>query len=103
MQVTLKTARELKGLTQTEAAKLLDISKDTLSNYERGKSYPEVPMIKKIEELYGFTYDQKVEIRCPKCRIKRVDAIVNGKGHTYEWLLNVAVNNWNQRWEGGEK
>lgn len=58
MQVTLKTARELKGLTQKEAAELLDISTDTLSNYERGKSYPDVPLIKKIENLYGFTYDQ---------------------------------------------
>ena len=58
MQVTLKTARELKGLTQTEAAELLNISKDTLSNYERGKSYPDVPLIRKIEKLYGFTYDQ---------------------------------------------
>lgn len=55
---TLKTARELKGLTQKEAASLLDISEDTLSLYERGKSYPDIPKLKKIEELYGIPYDQ---------------------------------------------
>lgn len=57
-KVTLKVAREIKGLTQAEAATLLGISKDTLSNYERGKSYPDVPVIRKIESVYGVTYDQ---------------------------------------------
>lgn len=57
-KITLKVAREIKGLTQAEAAALLGISKDTLSNYERGKSYPDVPIIRKIEDVYGVTYDQ---------------------------------------------
>jgi transcriptional regulator with XRE-family HTH domain len=56
--VTLKVARELCGLKQSEAAQNLGISVDTLSNYERGKSYPDVPIIRKIESLYGVTYDQ---------------------------------------------
>ena len=55
---TLKTARELKGLTQKEAAKLLEISEDTLSLYERGKGFPDIPKLRKIEELYGIPYDQ---------------------------------------------
>ena len=48
---TLKTARELNGLKQKDAAKLLGISVDTLRNYERGKSYPDIPISneKKIE------------------------------------------------------
>ena len=57
-KVTLRTAREICGLKQAEAAKILGISTDTLSNYERGKSYPDVPIIRKIESLYGVTYDQ---------------------------------------------
>lgn len=55
---TLKTARELKNLTQEEAAERLGISKDTLSLYERGKNFPDIPKLKKIEELYGIPYDQ---------------------------------------------
>ena len=54
--MTLKQARELKGYNQEEAAKLIGISKDTLGNYERGKSYPDVPIIRRIEELYGVPY-----------------------------------------------
>lgn len=53
---TLKQAREIYGYTQAEAAKLLHISVDTLSNYERGKSYPDVPVIKRIEALYDIPY-----------------------------------------------
>lgn len=58
--MTLKTARDRRGLKQQEAARLIGISVDTLSNYERGKSYPDVPIIKKIEEVYGVTYNQLI-------------------------------------------
>lgn len=55
---TLRTARDRLGLTQKEAAKKLGISDDVLSNYERGKTYPNVPMLQKIEEVYQVEYDQ---------------------------------------------
>ena len=55
---TLKTARELNGLKQKDAAKLLGISVATLRNYERGKSYPDIPILKKIEELYKLPYSR---------------------------------------------
>lgn len=57
---TLKTARERKGLTQENAAKLIGISTDTLGNYERGKSYPDVPVLRKIEEVYGIPYERLI-------------------------------------------
>lgn len=55
---TLKTARDRLGLSQKEAAKRLGISDDVLSNYERGKTYPNVLMLKKIESVYGVKYAQ---------------------------------------------
>ena len=36
--------------------KKLGLSVDTLGNYERGKSYPDVPIIRKIEEVYEIPY-----------------------------------------------
>ena len=57
---TLKTARETKGYTQEEAAKRIGISADTLGNYERGKSYPDVPILRKIEEVYGIPYERLI-------------------------------------------
>lgn len=55
---SLKEIRELRGWTQAEAARMLGVSVDTLGNYERGKSYPDVPVIRRIEEVYGLTYDR---------------------------------------------
>lgn len=43
------------------------------------------------------TRSQKIVVKCPKCRIQRTDAILNGRGHTTEWLKEVAIKNWNQR------
>lgn len=57
MGITLKSARINKGLGQIEAAKLIGISKDTLSNYERGETYPDIPVLKRIEEVYEIKYD----------------------------------------------
>ena len=58
--MTLKTARETAGLSQTQAAEELGISVYTLGNYERGKSYPDVPVIRKIEKTYGVPYDRLI-------------------------------------------
>lgn len=60
---TLKTARDLKGLSQKEAAIKIGVSVDTLSNYERGKSYPDVPTLQRIEEVYGITYDRLIFLK----------------------------------------
>ncbi len=57
MSITLKAARVNKGLTQKEAAKALDIAVDTLGQYEKGKTFPDVPCIKKMEALYGISYN----------------------------------------------
>ncbi|WP_281672675.1 helix-turn-helix transcriptional regulator [Pseudoramibacter alactolyticus] len=56
-KLRLAAARINIGMTQKEAAKKLGISVDTLGNYERGKSFPDVPIIKKIEKLYGIPFN----------------------------------------------
>lgn len=56
--MTLKAARINLGLTQVDAAALLGISKETLSNYERAVSFPDVPTIKKIEHVYKVPYSE---------------------------------------------
>lgn len=60
MAITLKAARVNRGYTQREAAVLIDVTEDTISNWERGKSFPNVPQLKKIEEVYGVTYNDLI-------------------------------------------
>lgn len=56
MKISLKAARANKGLTQKEAAKKIGISSDTLANYEKGVSFPDIPVIVNIEKVYGVKY-----------------------------------------------
>ena len=56
MSITMKAARVNRNLNQAEAAKLLGISRKTLQNYEAGISFPDVPVLKRIESLYKVSY-----------------------------------------------
>lgn len=57
MRVTLKALRANKGMTQEEAAKAIGVSQYTWQNYERGKTFPDVPTIEKIEKKFDITYN----------------------------------------------
>lgn len=57
MPMTLRAARVNKGLTQKEAAETLGVSRYTLGNYERGKSFPNVAVINRIEKAYEINYE----------------------------------------------
>lgn len=63
MSMTLKAARVNCGLTQKEAAEKLEISRSTLMSWENGKSAPREPHIRKLEQLYGVSYNEI--IFCP--------------------------------------
>ena len=56
-QITLKAARVNVNLTQADVAKKLDISISTIKNWEKGKTFPKQPMIEKLCEIYGVSYD----------------------------------------------
>ncbi len=60
MQITLRAARINVGLSQTEAAKKIGVTKDIISNWERAKSFPNAMQIKKIQDLYGVRYDDVI-------------------------------------------
>ena len=57
LKITLKAARVNAGFTQKTAAKELGVSKDTLGNWERYESYPDVTMIPTIERIYNIKID----------------------------------------------
>lgn len=56
MSITMKAARVNRNLNQIEASKLLGISRKTLQNYEAGISFPDVPILKRIESVYKISY-----------------------------------------------
>lgn len=55
---TLRALRYNCGLTLETASTLIGVSKDTLANYERGDTYPDAPIIKRIEDVYGVSFNE---------------------------------------------
>ena len=53
----LRIAREAKGWTQVYVAKILDITSQALSNYERGDRDPDTPLLKQLSEIYEVSSD----------------------------------------------
>lgn len=56
-KISLKAARVNADLTQKEAAKLLEVSKKTLQNWESHKTMPRTDKITTICKLYKIEYD----------------------------------------------
>lgn len=57
MQFSPKSARVEAGLTQIQAAKALGINKNTLANYESGKTSPSIDMAQRMAMLYNMKVD----------------------------------------------
>ena len=60
MKITLKAARVNAGLTQEEVAKKVKKSKNTIVNYENGKSSPDMATGQALAELYGCSVDDLI-------------------------------------------
>lgn len=54
----LKEARMTKGLTQESVAEEIKVSRQTISNWENEKSYPDIVSVIKLSDLYNISLDQ---------------------------------------------
>ena len=57
LNISLKAARTNAGMTQKELAENLDVTVDTVLNWESGKSEPKLSQLKRISELSGIPMD----------------------------------------------
>lgn len=58
----LKNLRQQKGITQEEAAKQLNVVRQTLSKWEKGTSIPDANTLMKIAKLYGVGINELLDI-----------------------------------------
>ena len=56
-KISLKAARVNAKMRQTDVAVKLDVAVSTVRNWESGKTFPKQPVIEKLCELYGVSYD----------------------------------------------
>lgn len=53
----IRKARNESALTQEQAAEALGVSRQTVSNWENGKSYPDIISVIKMSDLYSVSLD----------------------------------------------
>ena len=53
----LSEARKARGLTQEQAAELIGVSRQTISNWENEKSYPDIISVIKMSDHYQISLD----------------------------------------------
>lgn len=59
----LKVFRAIYGDTQTDLAKKLGVSLVSVSNWEKGKNFPQMHTIEKLTALYNCTVDDLLKER----------------------------------------
>ncbi len=57
LQISLAAARVNAEMTQTEAAKAMSVSKNTLVNWEKGTSKPSITQAKELAAIYKIPLD----------------------------------------------
>ena len=55
--IKLKQGRAEKDLTQEEAAKILNVSRSTVSSWEVNRTYPDLDMLVSLSDLYDISLD----------------------------------------------
>ena len=63
----LKAARTAAGLTQEQAAAALGVSRQTISNWENAKTYPDIVSVVHMSDLYAVSLDHLLK-GMPPCR-----------------------------------
>lgn len=54
LQITLAAARVNAGMTQEDVAQRLQVSKQTIINWEKGRTIPGIPEIEMLARIYGI-------------------------------------------------
>ena len=54
----LKKARVQSGYTQEEVAEQLQVTRQTISNWENAKSYPDIISVISLSEVYQISLDE---------------------------------------------
>lgn len=57
IQISLAAARVNAGLTQIDVAKAMNVGKQTIVNWEKGKSEPKMSQCRELSALYEIPLD----------------------------------------------
>ena len=89
----LKNARIEAGLTQEKAAEKIDVSRQTISNWENEKSYPDIISVIALSDLYSASLDEllKGDQKMAEHLEESTNVVKSNKKLTGAILLNIIL------------
>lgn len=89
----LKARRNELNLTQDQVAESLGITRQTMSNWENGRSYPDIERVIRLSELYALSLDELLKGDQKMVRHLQENTVVNHflKLFIGMLLVNVAL------------
>ena len=70
--------RKAKGLTQSELADKLNVTRQSVSKWELGDSFPDISLLAKISEIFGISVDTLISAGEPESQLDALtDAYAN--------------------------
>ena len=86
----LQIARNKQGLTQEQIAQQLQDSRQTISNWENNKSYPDIVSLITLSELYQISLDQL--LKGDKAMIEHLSKSTNTVASNRRLLTAIVLN-----------
>ena len=89
----LKNARIEAGLTQEKAEEKIDVSRQTISNWENEKSYPDIISVIALSDLYSVSLDEllKGDQKMAEHLEESTNVVKSNKKLTGAILLNIIL------------
>lgn len=89
----LKNARIEAGLTQEKAVEKIDVSRQTISNWENEKSYPDIISVIALSDLYSVSLDEllKGDQKMAEHLEESTNVVKSNKKLTGAILLNIIL------------
>ncbi|MCI8293287.1 MAG: helix-turn-helix transcriptional regulator [Hespellia sp.] len=89
----LKNARIRSGLTQERVAEELLVSRQTISNWENEKTYPDIMSVIKLSDLYEISLDEllKGDEKMMKHLNESTDVVKSNRNLMIAILVNIVV------------
>lgn len=89
----LKNARIEAGLTQEKAAEKIDVSRQTISNWENEKAYPDIISVIALSDLYSVSLDEllKGDQKMAEHLEESTNVVKSNKKLTGAILLNIIL------------
>ncbi|AFS00708.1 helix-turn-helix domain-containing protein [Lentilactobacillus buchneri] len=87
----IRAYREVRGLSQEELASKIYVSRQTISNWETGKQYPDIQNVLLLSVLFGVSVDELIKGDLEAMKAKLSDKKVNTAMSAYTWVMLIAA------------